>query len=648
MAGRRLTSEWMGSLALVLFLLGASLFFFRGTLETSDEIQMAMTSMSLAEHGSFRWEREYQGLYFSGYGAGTPLVGIPAYLINKLLLAVLPDEVLSLAPLTNAVLFAVIGLLASLLLTGDRRWWACAVMAIASPLLPASLTFYSEPLAAAGLLAMVVAMVRPGCWWLAPLGALAAVCARPAMVPFAGLIVVWGWREKATMRALVGGALGAALGVGVAMLQNALLRGSPFVSGYQGQEFTTPIATGLYGLMLSPERGLLLFWPLVLLPFLFWGELDGDARRLVRIASACGVFSLALHGLFWTWHGGWTAGPRFMLPVVALFVAPVAACWLALDRVGPGRRGLFWVAVAWSGLMAYIYSAHSPNAWWNTLWGFHQVENQWLFLPQLSLWQAWLQGGPLAAASAALPTAWKAGQLALVAVLCGGFFYPLILPWRGRLGTDPEARHELPLSEPRIRWREALLAPSPILFVLLCVWFSSLLSLLAGPSGWKDIDAPASDPTMPWLTVEGQPGRFEGWLDYPLDSSITLAAKADALYRVFVDGRLVMEQMEPLPRHLPRVEVPLTKGLHLIRVEVLAKGPNVAPVFQLYWTWPGGGLYLAPAGGEWILPAPPADFDKAITWLHRREMLLFAAVLALLLALRLTPRRQRSSGNSTQ
>ena len=85
MAPTRFVSSRLGAVALLLFLLGMSLAFFRGRLETSDEVQMALTSMSLAERASFRWDREYQGLAFSGYGAGTPLVGIPAYWLNRAL-----------------------------------------------------------------------------------------------------------------------------------------------------------------------------------------------------------------------------------------------------------------------------------------------------------------------------------------------------------------------------------------------------------------------------------------------------------------------------------------------------------------------------------------------------------------------------------
>ena len=636
MAPTRFVSSRLGAVALVLFLLGVSLAFFRGRLETSDEVQMFLTSMSLAERGSFQWDREYQGRLFSGYGAGTPLAGIPAYWLNRALADALPESIDSLAPLTNAVLFALTGLLAALLLPGEKRWWAVAVIMSASPLLPASLSFYSEPLSAAGLLAIVVAMRRPGLWWLAALGAFAAVAARPAMVPFAGLILVWGWRESAPWRGLIAGGVGIGLGILSSLVQNALLRGNPFESGYQGQDFTTPIATGLYGLLVSPERGLLIFWPLVHLPALCWSALDPSERGLVKIAVASLLISLALHGLFWTWHGGWTAGPRFLLPTLALFIAPVAACWLRLSELTAPRRACFWLALGWSALMAFIYARHSPNTWWNTLWGFHQMENQWLFLPQLSLWQAWLQGAPLEPAAPTLSAGWRAGHLALCTVLTVGTLYPLLLPWRGFTGIDPEAAAE-PVPAPRIDWTAAVAGPSPVLVVVVAIWGSAALSLLAGPRGWRDVDAPSSEP-LPHLSVR-EAGRYEGWLDYPLDSPLMLRAKANALYRVYVNDQLVLEQMEPIPQHLPGVELPLTRGLHLIRVEVMEKEPGVAPLFQLFWNWPGGGTYLAPAGGDWVLPAPQQGISRAFTWLHRREALLAAVLIALLIVLK----RRRAS-----
>jgi hypothetical protein len=627
----RLVSPRLGAAALALFLLGVSLFFFRGALETSDEVQMALTSQSLAESGSFAWEREYMGLRFSGYGAGTPLAGIPAYLLNKILAGVLPDSIGALAPLTNAVLVALIGVLVSLLMAGERRFGAVAVVLVASPFLPASLTFYSEPLSAAGLLACTVGMTRRPLWWLAGVGAAVAVLARPAMFPFVGLVVLFGWKERASGRALVSALLGAGLGVGVSLLQNQLLRGNPFVSGYRGQDFSTPLATGLYGLLVSPERGLLVFWPMVVMPLLAWGALPPAMQSLTRLAGASLALSIALHGIFWTWHGGWTAGPRFLLPAMALAVPPVAWVVAHGNLLSVTRRGLLWLALGWSALMAYIYAAHSPVTWWNVLWGFHREENQWLFLPQLSLWQAWLEGVPLKYAAAHFPTSWRVVHLVLVLGLILPASYPLFLPWRGRLGTDPEVGGRL---QDRVPVREWLLGPNPLVFVLLCVWLSSLLALAAGPRGWNVVRSDSATGRLSHLMLEGQSGVFEGWIDYPLASPLILSAKANAVYRVYVNEQIVLEQTEAIPQHLPRVEVPLSPGLHAIRVEVLPKDEATAPLFHLYWTWGGGGRYLAPVGGDWLLSRPLAPHERAASWLRRRQAILFAGLLALLLLLK--------------
>lgn len=116
-----------------------------------------------------------------------------------------------------------------------------------------------------------------------------------------------------------------ALGAGILLLQNLALTGSPFSSGYATDldatwGFSTDPLTGLWGQLLSPGRGLLLYAPpLLALPWAARAAWRAD-RGLVGAIGTVVVGLLLLHAAWWSWHGGWGWGPRFLLPAVPLLM----------------------------------------------------------------------------------------------------------------------------------------------------------------------------------------------------------------------------------------------------------------------------------------------------------------------------------------
>jgi hypothetical protein len=88
--------------------------------------------------------------------------------------------------------------------------------------------------------------------------------------------------------------------------------------------FTTPLLTGLYGLLLSPGAGLLIFVPIVLLaPF--------GARALYRRWPALAVLIISLilirllfYARWGDWAGGTTWGPRYLVPVLPMLFVLIA------------------------------------------------------------------------------------------------------------------------------------------------------------------------------------------------------------------------------------------------------------------------------------------------------------------------------------
>lgn len=105
------------------------------------------------------------------------------------------------------------------------------------------------------------------------------------------------------------------------------------LGGYAEEKWSTPIFEGLYGLLMSSGKGLFLFVPVsMLLPWALAKFYHRGMRVETVIFSGILVTSLAFYAPFWTWHGGWSWGPRFLVPVLPFIVLPLGT--LLEDRMG--------------------------------------------------------------------------------------------------------------------------------------------------------------------------------------------------------------------------------------------------------------------------------------------------------------------------
>ncbi|HEX9494982.1 MAG TPA: hypothetical protein VGA38_04400, partial [Candidatus Limnocylindria bacterium] len=109
----------------------------------------------------------------------------------------------------------------------------------------------------------------------------------------------------------------AGFGIGVIPLlaYNAIAFGEPFEQGYGSKPYDTPILTGLYGLLLSPSRGLFVYAPYLAFAvaalILAWRRRGHVAMRL-RGFSVAAVGTLALYATYTEWWGGRVFGARFI------------------------------------------------------------------------------------------------------------------------------------------------------------------------------------------------------------------------------------------------------------------------------------------------------------------------------------------------
>jgi hypothetical protein len=109
--------------------------------------------------------------------------------------------------------------------------------------------------------------------------------------------------------------------------------GSFLATGYHfesGEGFTTPLGQGVWGLLLSPYRGIFWFTPL------FIGTLLAFPAFLRRhpaegwLLTDLSVGLIGLYSLWWMWWGGYAWGPRFLVPLAPFWVL-ILAPWV--DRL---------------------------------------------------------------------------------------------------------------------------------------------------------------------------------------------------------------------------------------------------------------------------------------------------------------------------
>ncbi|MDC0715491.1 hypothetical protein [Nannocystis bainbridge] len=359
--------------------------------------------------GTFGWAEGPEGRRYGLFGHGLSLVAAPMYALGRATApprvpfawtrAVRSDHFTFHAREPRADWLHLVVSLTNCLVTAATAWllvrwlawvglspraalWTGLAYATGTAAWPYTRTFLSEPLSAMVLLAAAVAIAqaqalragRPRAadcrLWLAGAAAGFAVhvhvlnlvawpwLAAYALVPFwtgskghDGKGMSLGACLKAlapARRGLIGAALLAGLGLGLLLLGQWLRFGDALETGRFGHysAWTNPW-TGLWAQMLAPGRSLWLYAPAATLGLF-------GMRAALRRAPAATWLALSLLATRWLvvsartdWYGGWSLGPRHLVPAIPLVMIGLAALIEDLPRRSVRVRR--WV---WSGLTA--------------------------------------------------------------------------------------------------------------------------------------------------------------------------------------------------------------------------------------------------------------------------------------------------------
>ncbi len=208
-------------------------------------------------------------------------------------------------------------------------------------------------------------------WLLVPLLAW-AVLTRPVdgtllAIAVGGTLVLatWAASRARQLESLVPPALGYAIGLALSLASNWMKFGRPFDYGY-GPGFTGDLLPGLVAWLVSPGRGLLWYAPVALLA-LFGAVLLARRRDFVRLVALVGPLALYLPVYsVWAGLGGWSWGPRYLVPVLPLVVV------LAAIPIANGARTAYRITFAGLALLgALINLGHLAVDPLQQFWGVY-------------------------------------------------------------------------------------------------------------------------------------------------------------------------------------------------------------------------------------------------------------------------------------
>jgi hypothetical protein len=348
---------------LALWLFAAFQFFYlltsTGRVRTPDEYNTLYTTESLVLRGStavpqavalhnFYGRYDVHGLPRAAYPPGQALLCAPWYAVGQYVLARLPgvpaedaDLMVAFAACLSSATFAALTVaFFFLLLTGmgigaRAGLFAAALLGVGTPIFAYSGWLFSEPISAAIFVGVAWLLFGRGREPISLRRALVAglilglaTIVRPtdglAIPVFAAAVLV---RDgKTALRSAFVICAAAVVGVGILLIHNAVLFGSPFQFGYpeaaEGAKrlntFETPLWKGFYGFLFSPGKSVFLFAPPMILALAGWRRLWKMERGAATVAMALPLVYLFFYARYTQWEGGYCVGPRYLVPSIAL------------------------------------------------------------------------------------------------------------------------------------------------------------------------------------------------------------------------------------------------------------------------------------------------------------------------------------------
>lgn len=335
----------------------------------------------------------------------------------------------------------VVAILTLVLVTGTQLWPAsrdsfphvviafCVLGAIGHLLTWRDPSFRRAPLAAGAVLGLMV-LVRP----------FDAACALPPLLLFA---VAQDWRSlrgETPLRDIILLCFPVFVAVAIVGFHNAARFGDPLTLVPSGQTtiaFNHPVLSGMYGLLIGAQRGIVFYSPPVIAGVVGLVLLAGRRPREAALLAALIVAFVVPYAHYALWNAGVSWGTRFLVPIVPL--ALLGAGELLTRGRGPA---LAFAALALAGVAVQLAGS---------LVDFHRVTAGLLHDPSNAtsmdtLMPIWLHWKHLLRLSNLDPLAWRIYQEHGFDHLLAYLALPAVLIMYGlyALGTELEKESDRP------------------------------------------------------------------------------------------------------------------------------------------------------------------------------------------------------------
>lgn len=355
-------------------------------------------SVALAENADVPLELGRNGGYYAKFGLGQSLVEVPAVWFARRVVArdAEPQYKYYIAYLFAVGTVAVISALCALMtyflarLLGAQVRGAAAIAllyGIATMAWPYSKFGFSEPLQSAMLLVAVYSCIKYS-RGVSPAGilfwALACGCAAGflvvvkavniILVPFFAAYVIMQRPASTTAgggtaRGLSSSPAGRAgafaipllIWFSIALFYNWLRFGGLLDFGYTtgfdaAFGFSTPLLSGLYGLLFSPGKSVFLYSPIVIAGIACAPAFHKKFPRESLLIWGMSAVVILFYSKWWAWHGDTSWGPRFMLPCIPLMLLPLST---AIGGFRSWRKAtkVFFVLLAAASVYVQILGA---------------------------------------------------------------------------------------------------------------------------------------------------------------------------------------------------------------------------------------------------------------------------------------------------
>lgn len=261
------------------------------------------------------------------------------------------------------------------LLGGTPRgaWTAAVVYGFGTIALVYARTFFAEPLLALLVTAAAcLAMQQRARGWTACLCAL-SVLAKPTGILVGPILSAYLLARTRRVGEAAPPVLGSAIGLAIYGAYNYARFGNPFTFGHPWEFSLGNVPTGALGLLFSPGFGLLWFCPWMAVAIV--GARRAARQKPLETAAVLGLLLafIGLHACWRIWSGGWSWGPRLLLPALpcamaatatvtgrlrtALVGSGIVTCLLTLPTLGvfyervfaeAGERGFSADQIAWT------------------------------------------------------------------------------------------------------------------------------------------------------------------------------------------------------------------------------------------------------------------------------------------------------------